>query len=189
MSTLLKYTFVVLMVATIEASAQTSAIPWSALSSGGMISSSSATRVRTVIGQSALGQTRSSTTLITGGFLARSVGGVTAVDQDAPPMPAVFALMQNYPNPFNPSTTIGYSIPDRSAVTLTVFNAIGQQVAQPVNAEMASGYHEARFDGSGLASGVYFYRIQVRPSESAPGSEARSGAGTYVETKKLLLLR
>jgi hypothetical protein len=97
--------------------------------------------------------------------------------------------MQNYPNPFNPSTTIGYSIPGRSQVTLTVFNAIGQEVSQPVNGEMAPGYHEARFDGSGLASGLYFYRIQVRPSDSAPGGVTAGGAGTYVETKKLLLLR
>jgi hypothetical protein len=57
---------------------------------------------------------------------------------------------------------------------LTVFNTLGQQVATLVNAEMEAGYHEVKFDGSRLASGVYFYRLQ---------------AGTYVETKKLLLLR
>jgi photosystem II stability/assembly factor-like uncharacterized protein len=88
--------------------------------------------------------------------------------------PVGFGLEQNYPNPFNPSTTIRYSLPVKSHVTLTVFNTLGQQVATLVNEGEDAGYHQVRFDGSGLASGVYFYRLQ---------------AGTYVETKKLLLLR
>jgi hypothetical protein len=83
-------------------------------------------------------------------------------------------LQQNYPNPFNPSTTIRYGVPVRSHVSLTVFNALGQQVAVLQNGEMEAGYHEVRFDASDLSSGVYFYRI---------------AAGTYVETKRLLLVR
>jgi hypothetical protein len=59
-------------------------------------------------------------------------------------------------------------------VTLTVFNTLGQQVAVLQNGEQEAGYHSVRFDGSRLASGVYFYRLQ---------------AGTYVETRKLVLLR
>ena len=82
------------------------------------------------------------------------------------------ALGQNYPNPFNPSTTIRYGLPNRSHVTLTVFNTLGQQVAQLVNGDMEAGYHEVKFDASKLASGVYLYRMQ---------------AGSYVETRKLLL--
>jgi hypothetical protein len=73
----------------------------------------------------------------------------------------IFALLQNYPNPFNPSTTIGYSLPGHSTVTLTVFNILGQQIAQLVNGEMGPGYHEVRFDASGLASGVYVCRVQA----------------------------
>jgi len=59
-------------------------------------------------------------------------------------------------------------------VTLSVYNTLGQQVATLVQGEQEAGYHEVRFDASGLSSGVYFYRLQ---------------AGTYVETRKLLLLR
>jgi hypothetical protein len=89
-------------------------------------------------------------------------------------MPTEFELGQNYPNPFNPSTTISYALPQRSHVTLTVFNTLGQLVATLVNSEMGAGDHEVRFDAAGLASGVYLYRLQ---------------AGGFVETRKLLLTK
>jgi hypothetical protein len=77
------------------------------------------------------------------------------------PRREVFRLDPNYPNPFNPSTTIRYALPVRSHVTLSVFNILGQQVAALGNETQGAGYHEVRFDGSGLASGVYFYRLQA----------------------------
>jgi len=89
-------------------------------------------------------------------------------------VPDHFALLQNFPNPFNPSTTLRYSLPTRAYVTLTVFNALGQQVAVLQNGEQEAGYHEAVFDASGLASGVCLYRLT---------------AGSFVETRKLLLVR
>jgi len=88
--------------------------------------------------------------------------------------PGAFELTQNYPNPFNPSTTIRYVLPQRSHVNLTVFNTLGQQVVQLVNGEMETGYHEVRFDGTGLSSGVYFYRMQT---------------GDFVQTRKMLVVR
>jgi predicted outer membrane repeat protein len=88
--------------------------------------------------------------------------------------PPSYVLEQNYPNPFNPTTTILYGLPTRSQVTLTVFNTIGQQVAQFQNGEQEAGYHEVRFEANGLSSGVYFYRIQ---------------AGDFVETRRLILLQ
>jgi hypothetical protein len=93
--------------------------------------------------------------------------------------PSPFIIMsvnldQNYPNPFNPSTTIRYGLPSMAHVTLSIFNTLGQQVATLVNETQDAGYHDARFDASGLASGVYFYRMQ---------------AGDFIQAKKLLLLR
>ena len=88
--------------------------------------------------------------------------------------PKIYSLEQNYPNPFNPSTMIRYSLPHRSRVVLTVYNTLGQQLATLLNGDIDAGYHEVRFDASGLASGVYFYRLQ---------------AGDFGQTRKLLLLR
>jgi hypothetical protein len=85
-----------------------------------------------------------------------------------------FELNQNHPNPFNPSTTIRYGLPDRLHVTLTVFNTLGQQVTRLENGEQEAGYHEVKFDGSRLSSGVYFYRME---------------AGSFVQTRTLLLVR
>jgi Secretion system C-terminal sorting domain len=106
-----------------------------------------------------------------------------------PEIPRTSSLFQNYPNPFNPSTTIRYGLPNRSHVTLSVFNTLGQQVAQLVNGDLESGYHDVQFDGSGLSSGVYLYRVQVRPLDSAIGRDSKSGAGDFVQTRSLLLLR
>jgi photosystem II stability/assembly factor-like uncharacterized protein len=103
--------------------------------------------------------------------------------------PETIVLDQNYPNPFNPSTTIRYGLPSRSHVTLTVFNTLGQQVAVLHNGEQEAGYQEVRFDGAGLSSGVYFYRLQVHPRDFVLGSDLKSGTGEFVETRKLLLIR
>ena len=89
-------------------------------------------------------------------------------------LPAGFLLSQNYPNPFNLSTTIKFELPRASQVNLSVFDLLGREVSVLVNERSEAGVHEVTFDGSNLASGVYFYRLQ---------------AGTYVETRKLLLLK
>jgi hypothetical protein len=89
-------------------------------------------------------------------------------------LPISPSLEQNYPNPFNPSTTIRYALPIRAHVMLTVFNTLGQAVATLVNENEEGGYHDARFDGSRLVSGVYFYRLR---------------AGDFMKTKCLVLVR
>ena len=108
------------------------------------------------------------------GVFTRPLSELTAISPATNQIPSEFSLEQNYPNPFNPSTTIRYALPQRSHVTLTVFNTLGQQMAMLVNGEVEPGYHEVQFNASGLSSGVYFYRIH---------------AGDFVQSKKLLLLK
>jgi lysophospholipase L1-like esterase len=99
---------------------------------------------------------------------------ITAVGGSSDRTPESYELGPNYPNPFNPSTTITYALPSQSHATLSVFNTLGQKVAELVNEEKESGIYDVRFNASGLASGVYLYRLQ---------------AGTYSETKKLVLTK
>lgn len=76
--------------------------------------------------------------------------------------PQVFSLEQNYPNPFNPSTSISYSIPAASNVTITVYDVNGRKVADLINnTSMSAGTHQVKFDATNLASGVYLYRIDA----------------------------
>ena len=93
--------------------------------------------------------------------------------------PQAFALFQNYPNPFNPSTVISYQLAVNSQVTLKVYDVLGKEVATLVNGEMKAGSYTVPFsansaNGSTLASGVYIYRLN---------------AGTFVSTKKLVLMK
>ncbi len=103
--------------------------------------------------------------------------------------PAQTQLLQNYPNPFNPSTTIKFELQKSSEVRLTVFDVLGREVSVLVNERRDAGVHDVKFDASGLSSGVYFYRLIVRPLDSAIGRGSRSGAGDFVQTRKLLVLR
>ncbi len=97
------------------------------------------------------------------------ITGVT----DAASLPTI-ALLEPYPNPFNPSTTIRYELPEPRDVRLSVYDMIGREVSVLVNERMDAGVHEVRFDGSGLASGVYLARLI---------------AGGFAQTRKLLLLQ
>jgi hypothetical protein len=113
---------------------------------------------------------------------------ITGVGVNGGELPAAFSLAQNYPNPFNPATMIRFSLPMRSHVKLNVFNTLGQEVALLVNEEKEAGYHEVRFDGSKLASGVYFYRMCAGPPSPTSGGVVER-AGSFVDTKKFILLR
>ncbi len=99
-----------------------------------------------------------------------------------------YKLLQNFPNPFNPSTTIAYELPRRSRVTLTIYTILGQAVATLVEGEREAGYHEVKFDGSGLASGMYYYRLgAVGPPKGGTTKPADESVG-FVQTRMLLLL-
>jgi hypothetical protein len=85
-----------------------------------------------------------------------------------------YNVSQNFPNPFNPSTKIQFQIPNDSFVNLIVYNILGSEVATIVNEEKTAGSYEVEFIASDLASGIYFYTLE---------------AGSYVETKKMILLK
>lgn len=84
------------------------------------------------------------------------------IDASRPDAPAAFALHQNFPNPFNPVTAIRYDVKEPCRVRLTVCDLSGRVVAEPVDAFQPAGGYEARFDGAGLASGVYLCRIWMK---------------------------
>jgi hypothetical protein len=111
------------------------------------------------------------------------------VGQPSSPVPTRFVLEQNYPNPFNPSTTIKYELTKSSHITLRVYDILGRLVSELVNERKNAGVHEVKFAASGLSSGVYFYRLQARPLDFAIGGDSRAGAGSFVQTRMLLLLR
>jgi len=79
---------------------------------------------------------------------------------EAPETPSPFSINSVYPNPFNPSTTISFSIPKQDNVTLSVYDITGQKVATLVDKNMNAGSHSVKFDGTGLGSGVYLYRLE-----------------------------
>lgn len=92
--------------------------------------------------------------------------------------PEKYTLIQNFPNPFNPSTTIEFSIPQTSNVTIEVYNIVGERVANLVNRTLDAGYHRVNFNASNLPSGAYVYQLK------ASGQD-----GTFIETKKMLLMK
>ncbi|MBT8378641.1 MAG: T9SS type A sorting domain-containing protein [Ignavibacteria bacterium] len=89
-------------------------------------------------------------------------------------LPSEFTLEQNYPNPFNPKTTVSYSIPELSFVTLRVYDVLGNVITTLINEEKSIGIHTIDFNASDLPSGIYFYQLQ---------------AGNLTQTKKMILLK
>jgi flagellar hook assembly protein FlgD len=90
------------------------------------------------------------------------------------PVPVEYSLSQNYPNPFNPTTTIAYALPEAARVTVSVYNTLGQVVAELVDGQVEAGYHTVSWEASDVASGVYFYRIE---------------ANDFTATKRMILMK
>ena len=89
-------------------------------------------------------------------------------------LPAAYELLQNYPNPFNPRTVVSSRLPVVSNVKLVIYDLLGREVAVLVNERRAAGSYQDAFDGSGLSSGIYIYRLT---------------AGTFVQSRKMVLIK
>jgi hypothetical protein len=100
---------------------------------------------------------------------------VNSVETKRPTLRAgSFSLRQNYPNPFNPVTTISFDLPKGAFATLKIFNLLGEEVSVVLAEELEAGSHRVNFDGSGMPSGVYFYRL---------------AAGEFVAMRKFELIK
>ena len=94
-------------------------------------------------------------------------------------IPEAFVLTQNYPNPFNPTTTLRYELPQRSYVTLTIYNMLGEKITQLVNAAHDAGLRSVQWDakdstGRPVSTGIYFSQLR---------------AGNFVQTRKMVLMK
>lgn len=98
--------------------------------------------------------------------------GITSAEDNS--KPKEFRLFGNYPNPFNPTTKISFSIPVQAQVELEVYDALGRKVAEVVNETLNAGEYEVEFDGSGLASGLYIYKLT---------------SGNSTDSKKMMILK
>jgi len=92
--------------------------------------------------------------------------------------PASFDLKQNFPNPFNPATMISYTLPASGMVQLKIYNATGEEITTLIGELQDAGSYQIGFNGSGLASGTYLYRITVS-----------SDAGVYTQSRKMIILK
>lgn len=109
---------------------------------------------------------------------AKLVDVVTGVTTSAGGVPLAFGLGEAYPNPFNPSTQIQYSVPQSAFVTLTVYDVLGRDVVTLVHGWTSPGIYEVRWNASGMASGIYYYRMM-----------AASSQGGFTTVRKLILAR
>jgi hypothetical protein len=150
-------------------------IPVSVLSSGGEKSASAEFILSSTVGESFIGKTINATNQQNVGFwYVYKQSTITVVEEEQELLPTEFKLEQNFPNPFNPATTIKYAVPIKSNVLIKIYNIVGEEVAKLVNEEKDQGWYSLVFESSGLASGIYIYRMQ---------------AGTYVNTKKMILVK
>jgi hypothetical protein len=96
-------------------------------------------------------------------------------------LPKAYALEQNYPNPFNPTTVFQYALPGDSKVLLTIFNLLGQRVATLVDGVQSAGYKSVNWNAGGVASGLYFYRIEA--------TSVNDPSKTFTKVMKMALVK
>ncbi|MGE5432246.1 MAG: T9SS type A sorting domain-containing protein, partial [Syntrophomonadaceae bacterium] len=113
-------------------------------------------------------------------FVSKNGGYAYSDECDVEILPGNYNLVQNYPNPFNPATTISYELPYMSSVNLTVYNTLGEKVAELVNEVQSAGSYKKIWNASHLASGIYLLRMESRDITSERG---------YVRTLKMIMMK
>jgi hypothetical protein len=116
----------------------------------------------------------SDSSIINSQIIIKGIGTIVSSAGEETKINSIYSLDQNYPNPFNPNTKIKFSIPQSEHVVINVYNLQGELIESMLDQEMEAGNYKINFDGNGLASGMYFYKIT---------------AGSFVETKKMILLK
>lgn len=110
----------------------------------------------------------------------RHDGVFTSVAPVASGLPEGYALRQNYPNPFNPSTIIRYDVPATASVKIVIFDILGREVVTLTDGIQVAGRYNITWNASGVATGVYVYRMEARPAD---------GSKAFTSVKKLLLMK
>jgi hypothetical protein len=149
-------------------------MPWSVVGAGGEEASGSNHTLNSTVGQAVIGRTLGGAYVHEIGFWFPTVWHTVSVGESAATMPVHFWLGPSYPNPFNPTTTLDFALAADTQVTLKLYDAGGRLVRTLIDASMATGYHRAALHATGLASGIYYCRMQ---------------AGDFTATRQLVLVK
>ena len=126
------------------------------------LSSAPGLKLWSTLGQPLVGMATSAQNQLQLGFWRTNVGTLTGILVPAEAaVPLRYELWQNYPNPFNPSTTIAFSVPEPTLISLKIFNLCGREVATLANRRFPPGRYKIVWNATGRASGVYFYRLRA----------------------------
>jgi hypothetical protein len=148
-------------------------IPQDVVGSGGGESSGPNHRLVGTVGQAAIGVVAGPSNIHEIGFWYQP-GWIMTEVEEGDGLPTRYWLGQNQPNPFNPVTTIRFALPDPGRVTMKLYDVAGREARVLVDEELPAGWHRVVLDAQGLASGIYFCRMQ---------------AGEFTDARKLLLLK
>jgi hypothetical protein len=146
----------------------------SVVGSGGITVSNASYNFNSTIGESFIGKPVNAANQQQAGFWYVYQQTTITDVEDEETIPTVFKLEQNYPNPFNPSTKIKFAVPVKSNVLIKVYDILGSEVVTIVNEELDAGWYEKSFNASRYTSGIYLFRME---------------AGSYVSTKKMMLIK
>jgi hypothetical protein len=156
------------------------AVSRSVFGNGGAVLSGNTHRIVGTLGQPLIGVVSSSVYINAVGFWYQCGDLVASVERISNDLPTEYRLEQNYPNPFNPSTVIVFALPEKSHVSIKLYNLLGQEVAPIVEGDFLPGAHRVEWTAESLASGIYFYQMVA--------SGGKNGR-TFINVKKLAYLR